>query len=161
MATTCVGTFSNTATSESDLIVRIVYSPAFNNDWAFASIGFYLYEYNNNPATFGESEKVLFKAKIGDEIYEEELTGLPSQGAVFMKNWVSRQNSVLLPLINDMCIENEKDIRCIIEIGSSKYRFTITGENYVVAQDEMMHAAGYENWDTAKMYKERKETETG
>lgn len=28
-----------------------------------------------------------------------------------------------------------------------------------MANDEMMHAAGYENWDTAKMHKEEKERE--
>lgn len=107
------GDFSNTATSSSELKVEVL-----NVDDNF---GFYLYEYGKTKASFLSSDDKLLKIKIANDITEEKLIEF-GDGALYC-------GGVTGTLIKQS-LNAGSDVRCIIEVGSSKYNFTMNGDNY-------------------------------
>lgn len=116
-----LGSFSNTATSDSDLSVIVYY------DMAEEVFSFRLLEYGDRHATYFENEDCIIKIKDPDgAIHEGMLFGTAPNGDLFLtrgrtENWMLADN-----LYDSLC--NGEDVRCIIEIGSSKYNFTIHGD---------------------------------
>ena len=113
------GDFSNTATSSSELKVEVL-----NVDDNF---GFYLYEYGKTKASFLSSDEKTIKIKISNDITEDKLIEF-GDGALYV-------GGVTGTLI-EKSLNAGIDIRCIIEVGSSKYNFTMISDNYKDAGSE-------------------------
>lgn len=107
------GDFSNTATLSSELKVNVL-----NDENLF---GFYLYEYGKTKASFLGSEEKILKIKIADDTTEDKLE--ETGGGGLACSWTVG-NLISKSLKADI------DVRCIIEVGSSKYNFTMLSDNY-------------------------------
>lgn len=119
------GTFSNTATAESDLtvVVAIGKKTLFNH----YLISFDLKEYNNTKATYLSSDTKLFKTKINEEIITMDLDGTEPNGTLYLGSQDYSYNGDII--FNELFKGN--DVRCIINIGSSEYNFTLNSDNFV------------------------------
>ena len=142
------GVFSNTATASSDLTVVVFMNPAVSNDKMISSFAFHLLEYNETPATYIAGDNLTIKIKIGDTVYEDVLKGTPPNGDLLLMNGANYSSEVYKQMYNALL--KEKDIRCIIEIGSSKYNFTVAGSGFVATANEMMRMYGYDSFDVSK-----------
>ncbi len=118
------GSFSNTATPESDLTVIVNFEKRGNYNHYIAS--FDLKEYNKTNATYTSGEQITFKTKIGDEISEDVLVGSPPNGSLTLG---AAEYSWGADDFYNALYEG-KDVRCIITIGTSEYQFTATGDNF-------------------------------
>lgn len=131
------GHFSNTATTNEDLTVGVIFIPLFADPDDFSStFKFNLLEYNDHPATYTKDEEFILKVKIGDEIYEEKLYSFPPNGSLCIFNALSGLHSEILPKIVDE-LGNGNVVRCIIESKSSKYEFEINSDGWQEAMEEM------------------------
>lgn len=122
------GTFSNTATANSDLKVIIFYSYAEGMGDIF---DFRLLEYGELKATYSSYDDIIFKVK--DEngtILEDKLYGNAPNGdpGIFGKGICTE--------IRLIAERGEYDIPAIITIGSSTYRFTIPCAGFKEAEEE-------------------------
>ena len=117
------GTFSNTATNSSDLRGTIYFEQKTNSDHYI--VGFTLLEYGNKNATYLISDEKTLKIKIDDTIYEFPIYGTSPNGvlAVGVDDYDYGADFILGMLYIG------KDLRCIINIGSSQYRFNIKSSN--------------------------------
>ena len=137
LSTAVIGDFSNTATKSSDLIVKmgIDYEDSVN-----PFVRFSLYEYGDTPAVYYEDDDIEMRIKIGEEVYYEDLEGYAPNGDLYCYNirkGVSRDGSELFTaMIDELLLGN--DVRCIINIGNSQYNFTISGNGFRKAVDEMI-----------------------
>lgn len=150
------GTFSNTATAESDLTVVAFITmgvPAYSSDFisdnatlisntltyptSAYNVQFRLLEYDKTPATHLKSDNMILKTKVGEDIEEYTLIGnednsdLLVNPVIMGKTGFERNGELLL---KDLYEGN--DVRCIVEIGSSKYKFTLEAENFQKIIDE-------------------------
>lgn len=150
------GTFSNTATAESDLTVVTFITmgvPAYSSDFisdnatlisntltyptSAYNVQFRLLEYDKTPATHLKSDNMILKTKVGEDIEEYTLIGnednsdLLVNPVIMGKTGFERNGELLL---KDLYEGN--DVRCIVEIGSSKYKFTLEAENFQKIIDE-------------------------
>ena len=114
-----IGDFSNTATSSSSLTVEIVDMVLMNNVFSFK-----LLEYDKTPATYTNSSSLSMKVKIGDEISEYSLIGTPPNSSLVL----GVNNNDGNDLFNALYSGN--DVRCIINIDSSQYNFTIYSNGF-------------------------------
>ena len=130
------GTFSNTATAESDLtvVVSIAKKAVFNH----YLVGFDLKEYNNTNATYLSSDSKEFKMKIGEEIITMDLDGEHPNGTLYLSAENYAWEGDLL--FNELLKGN--DVRCIINIGSSEYNFTLISDNFTTLCSENNIPAG-------------------
>lgn len=127
-----LGSFSNTATSDSDLSVIVYY------DMAEEVFSFRLLEYGDRHATYFENEDCIIKIKDPDgTIHEGMLFGTAPNGDLYLVRSHTDNRWLADSLYDSMC--NGEDVRCIIEIGSSKYNFTIRGDGF----DDCLKAATY------------------
>lgn len=117
----CSGTFENSATTGSDLMVITSY------DLSHELFLFQLFEYNDNKATYLSSSDMSIKCKIGEAIFEDTLIGTPPDGFVAP----ATNNKKLFNYLN-----NGQDIRVVINIDNSKYNFTISGDGFQLAISE-------------------------
>lgn len=123
------GTFSNTATSSSDLTVVVFYDP---EDSVFS---FRLLEYDRVKATYSASEEdaIEFKIKTGETISEGTLKGVAPNEDLYLAGG-DDSNTIINRILLSMLIKNllkvGGDVRCIIEIGSSTYNFKMTGTGF-------------------------------
>lgn len=134
----CEGTFSNTATTDSPLIVYAYFDPInLGNDDYSGSLSFRLLEYTNTKATYLSSDNIILKIKIGEQSYSEELIGSSPNGDVYLYHDMGGSDftSELYSPIQK-ALDNNEDVRCIIEIGSSSYNFTLSGEGFADARTE-------------------------
>lgn len=128
------GDFSNTATSSSDLLGNVFIS--LNPGRTHFVVAFRLLEYGNHQAKFLDSNELILKTKIGNDVKEYTLTG-------FAPN-----SDLLLGIENmddgDAFFQNlyaGNDIRCIIYIGNSQYNFTVKSANISEAAEEVKQLA--------------------
>ena len=127
------GTFSNTATSDENMKVVIGYLPQKLGDNYVPTLTFRVVEYDDTlkvKATYTESDDITIKVKIDDEITEGQLIGTPPNGDLRLIG------GPCILKIYDTLVEAEQDVRTIIEIGSSKYSFTIDSEGFVNCLNE-------------------------
>ena len=127
------GSFSNTATSNSELTVIVGYDYNIpevqtNLNPATYSMSFRLLEYNDHKATFSNSDEITLKVKINDKVIEYNLAGVEPNGDLFVVE--KKQNYRELPILITALETNECEIPCIIEIDSSKYSFKIDGTGF-------------------------------
>ena len=150
------GTFSNTATAESDLTVVAFITmgvPAYSSDFisdnatlisntltyptSAYNVQFRLLEYDKTPATHLKSDNMILKTKVGEDVEEYILIGnednsdLLVNPVIMGKTGFERNGELLL---KDLYEGN--DVRCIVEIGSSKYKFTLEVGNFQKIIDE-------------------------
>jgi len=144
---TFTGTFSNTATNGSDLTVVVCYDYNVSNreyidGKAYDTTGGYnmifrLLEYNDHKATFHNNDNMILKVKIADEITEYELGGIAPNGDLMLTTQFDKSGNFPPAMIFATVMEhNIYDISCIIEIGSSKYSFTMNGNGLKELLDE-------------------------
>lgn len=105
------------------MTVVVFMNPAVSNDKMISSFAFRLLEYNETPATYISSDNLTIKIKIGDTVYEDVLNGTPPNGDLLLRNGANYSSEVYKQMYNTLL--KEDDVRCIIEIGSSKYSFTM------------------------------------
>lgn len=150
------GTFSNTATAESDLTVVTFITmgvPAYSSDFisdnatlisntltyptSAYNVQFRLLEYDKTPATHLKSDNMILKTKVGEDVEEYILIGNEDNSELLVnpvimgKTGFERNGELLL---KDLYEGN--DVRCIVEIGSSKYKFTLEAGNFQKIIDE-------------------------
>ena len=150
------GTFSNTATAESDLTVVAFITmgvPAYSSDFisdnatlirntltyptSAYNVQFRLLEYDKTPATHLKSDNMILKTKVGEDVEEYILIGNEDNSDLLVNPVIMgvtgfERNGELL--LKDLYEGN--DVRCIVEIGSSKYKFTLEAGNFQKIIDE-------------------------
>ena len=117
------GTFSNTATTSSELNVTMVIQKRPDNIHYYAA--FILYEYGDNPADYSSYDSKTLKVKIGDVISQfplQSVSGNPGLGLGidtfdYGGDWLLGQ------------LYMGQDLRCIINVGTSQYNFTVESAN--------------------------------
>lgn len=129
------GIFSNTATSDSDLTVIVFIN---NTDSGEYIVEFRLLEYNETSATHFSSDDMILKTKVDDEIIEYRLFGGENSNSdiyiiplSFSRIDQGRDGELLVKELYE-----GNDVRCIIEMGSSKYTFTLEAGNLKKIIDE-------------------------
>lgn len=138
--TSVEGTFSNTATSGSDLSGAVyVYYDTTENYCLQYSIGFSLMEYGTTKAVYSNNEGVL-KTKAGDVKGEYRLNGYPPNDDMILSPQVGKSDGIknVFAAGNDIvnALYKGEDVRCIIEMGNSKYDFTIGSKDFYKAFTE-------------------------
>ena len=130
------GTFSNTATADSELTVIVSFSKKSGLNHYI--VGFDLKEYNNTNATFVSGDSKKFKMKKDDKITTMNLNGESPNGTLYLgtEDYTWSGDLVFNELLNG------NDVRCIIEIGSSQYNFTIISDNLRALCDKNSIFAG-------------------
>lgn len=142
------GTFSNTAATDAELKVIIFYQPYFMDDeqyWlndngsfggsipSYNYVTFRLLEYGESPAVYLSSDNITLKFKVNGETYSAELNGDAPNGDV----WFAPYETILSATDADKearafkdALYNGDEIKCIIQIDSSTYSFTVLGEGF-------------------------------
>lgn len=121
------GTFSNSATSGSDLAVTVFFTE--NNGNSFGYIGsIRLKEYGDSPATYlsSEVENLKLKMKVGETVKEYPLKSLERNSDL----WIGTEGNVTDADCIMADLARGEDIKCVINIGNSKYNFTIESANF-------------------------------
>ena len=101
------------------------------------NVQFRLLEYDKTPATHLKSDNMILKTKVGEDVEEYILIGnednsdLLVNPVIMGKTGFERNGELLL---KDLYEGN--DVRCIVEIGSSKYKFTLEAGNFQKIIDE-------------------------
>ena len=129
LSTVAKGDFSNSATVSSELVVgvqMIMWEPE-NRVFSFT-----LLEYGDNPATFLASDPMSMKIKVDDTITDIGLETFNGVQGVYTEFSQGQKDGFYFYEY----LRKGKDIRCIIEIGNSKYNFTIESSNFVEAYNE-------------------------
>lgn len=150
MKTAVLGEFSNTATMGDDLTAVVFFCPACSNENYTSYFSFKLIEYNDHPATYLPGDKIIMKVKIGDTVTEEKLMGTAPNGDLYLVNGKMNGqviDSDLYDAIYKALVLGEESVRCIIEIGSSKYNFTLNGVGFADTANEMMGIYGFSSYD--------------
>ena len=154
--TTIEGSFSNTATTDSELKVVVFYSLS-----EYPSFSFRLLEYGNTPATYIDSSNKRILFKVDEIVYEHYLGGIAPNGDLYLYDLA--ESSEKLTLEEDQLFDQEKieiiensqdlpfdksgakqlykflsdgdDVRCVIYVDSSKYVFVIPSSNFASILD--------------------------
>lgn len=139
------GDFSNTATSNSELIVVVsvelvmVETDLTDEGYGLNNmiISFRLLEYNDHKAIYNQNDKMTLKVKANDEISEYDIVGIAPNGDLAVYGTGS-------PDAFDLQATwlNGGNASCIIEIGSSKYSFEIDGTGYRELFEQYYDLAG-------------------
>ena len=118
------GTFSNSATSESELVAGVyydLYHPVFL---------FRLLEYGNTKASYLSNASISIKCKVGDYVFEDTLIGDAPNGELIL----SEKNKGFKQIYS--YLEDGEEIRTVIYIDNSKYSFSISGNGFKSALSE-------------------------
>ncbi len=116
--TTCMGTFTNSATSGSDLAAGVYY---VSSRQVFL---FRLLEYNKTDATYLSNADISIKCKVDEYVFDDTLLGDAPNGYLILPS-----NNKSYKKIYDYLIEG-KEIRTVIYIDNSKYSFAISGNGF-------------------------------
>lgn len=122
--TTCMGTFTNSATSGSDLAAGVYY---VSSRQVFL---FRLLEYNKTDATYLSNADISIKCKVDEYVFDDTLLGDAPNGYLILPS-----NNKSYKKIYDYLIEG-KEIRTVIYIDNSKYSFAISGNGFKDALSE-------------------------
>ena len=125
------GTFSNTATSESELSVAVLFTKNSTQNHYIAQ--FSLFEYMENIATYTSSSETILKIKIDDVVSEYNLYGEAPNGSLYLG---LNDYDYSADYIFDELYTGH-DVRCIITIDSSTYNFTIPSQNITSVGDDI------------------------
>lgn len=125
------GTFSNTATTDSDLKVFAYF--LLDDEGVFGRKGAYIFalrllEYGEYPATYLSSDNMELKTKIGDTVDSYELCGSITSADICVKYTENNTKPNYAEVIAKQLVDGN-DIRCVVKIGSSKYNFTLDSGN--------------------------------
>lgn len=128
------GDFSNTATNSSDLTVKVY---ARGND--LSTFVLELLEYDDMKALFYGSDEITVKIKVGDTITEYSASG--AGGYIFVRDsrWSENYRDYYpegTGLYEALMMGN--DVRFVIEVGSSKYNFTVEAGNFNELATQLM-----------------------
>ena len=146
------GDFSNTATASSELSGAVFMTMMDDCPTFFIR----LLEYGDHKATYTSYDELAFKVKIGDKITEFHSAfhnppiGTPPNGDLMLYDTTETIYTALY---------NGTDVRCIAEIGSSKYNFTLYADNFKDICDEtgyITQALHFANTDDSVLYEEVK-----
>lgn len=117
------GTFSNTATAESEFTGGI--NIMWDNGMMDYTARFAIMDYGDNPMTYTSTSGMILKMKGGDgTIHEYALEGNPPSGALMYNG----ANRFVFDLLNET-----GTVRCIIEVESSRYEFELDCSNFADA----------------------------
>lgn len=116
--TTCLGTFTNSATSGSDLAAGVYY---VSSRQVFL---FRLLEYSKTDATYLSNADISIKCKVDEYVFDDTLLGDAPNGYLILPS-----NNKSYKKIYDYLIEG-KEIRTVIYINNSKYSFVISGNGF-------------------------------
>lgn len=116
--TTCLGTFTNSATSGSDLAAGVYY---VSSRQVFL---FRLLEYSKTDATYLSNADISIKCKVDEYVFDDTLLGDAPNGYLILPS-----NNKSYKKIYDYLIEG-KEIRTVIYIDNSKYSFVISGNGF-------------------------------
>lgn len=149
------GTFSNTATAESELkVMAYIVSDdtgTIVGEGKYA-LAFRLFEYGDHVATYLSSDSKILKTKIGDTVTEYDLSGSAPNGDLYVdvnasvsslktkediENFLYGKTSNYGEEIAKQLVDGN-DIKCVINIGSSKYNFVLEAGNIKDAFEELM-----------------------
>lgn len=149
------GTFSNTATAESELkVMAYIVSDdtgTIVGEGKYA-LAFRLLEYGDHVATYLSSDSKILKTKIGDTVTEYDLSGGAPNGDLYVdvnasvsslktkediENFLYGKTSNYGEEIAKQLVDGN-DIKCVINIGSSKYNFVLEAGNIKDAFEELM-----------------------
>lgn len=128
------GDFSNTATNSSDLTVKVY---ARGND--LSAFGLELLEYDDMKTLFLDSNEITVKIKVGDTTTEYSASG--AGGYIFIEDsrWSENYRDYYpegTGLYEALMMGN--DVRVVIEVGSSKYNFTVEAGNFNELATQLM-----------------------
>ena len=150
------GTFSNTATTGSDLKVLVAVMPESIGDGYM--ISFRLLEYEDHLATYFKNELINLEFKINNETYAIELMGFAPNGDLYLTDSWAYENDYLADRNTDRKTaydtffkaleENNGEISCLISIGDeddllwyqsahSTYKFKIDGYGFAETLAEL------------------------
>lgn len=117
------GTFSNTATTDGELSGKVGIGKKTDGHYL---VGFNLLENKQMKASFNDSDNSVLKVKVDDTVYEYPLSGYAPVGSlVFGGEDFDYSGDEFFNLLYA-----GNDLRCVIEIGSSKYNFDIINGNF-------------------------------
>lgn len=143
-----VGYFSNTATTNSEL-TGYVYM-YFTDGYPEFSIK--LLEYGNHLASYTSYDSIAFKIKLGDSIISyHPVFYTPPNGN--LRIYDSNENLYT-------ALYKGEDVRCIVEIGNSKYNFTLYADNFAKICEEtgyITQALYFSKTDKETLYNEAKQ----
>ena len=117
------GTFSNSTTSDGELVGKIGFT--FNRLGHYY-VSFDLLENGDTKATYSDYDNCVLKVKVDDDVYTYALSGEAPNGSLML-------GSELFDYSGDELFNllyGGADLRCIIDIGSSSYTFTIESNNF-------------------------------
>lgn len=142
------GDFSNTATSGSELTGYVT----MQIREGYPVFAFVLMEYGDHQATYTEYDMMAVKTKIGENIYEyKEILSNPPNGLIGVYDtWETLYTALY----------TGTDVRCIIEIESSQYNFTIMSADFADACKEsgyVTKAMYYHDTDNEVLLEEAKD----
>ena len=114
--------FSNTATTDGELSV-VLFDTVSDNSVSSHLIVVRLLEYNNTPATYSNSSRIIVKAKIDGDIVEEyqALGEAPNSDLIIGLNTFDGDKI-------HYQLKNGSTLKFAVEIDSSKYLFSINGK---------------------------------
>lgn len=155
------GTFRNTATSGSSLSVIVYYEPDFiyftdpntvHSTKFDTYVSFRLLEYDDHPATYSERDTKLLKFKVGNDTYEIELDGNAPNGDLYFvedswkKDSSKEIKSIYMPTnIFVRALEEQDEVKCVIEINNSTYNFTIDSTDFDESLAELKQMYNYKH----------------
>lgn len=124
--TICEGSFSNTATSGSDLTAGIYFDASHH---AFL---IRLLEYGNTNAAYSSNSDISIKCKVGEYVFEDTPVGDAPNGELIL----SESNKSYKKFYD--YLEKGEEIRIVIYIDNSKYNFSISGYGFrsAIAEQE-------------------------
>ena len=128
IATTLAGTFTNSATNDSELTVKVIY------DLKFFQIA--LKEYGQNTVGNSSTSSKNYVVSIKDDdgtVYQFEGFIYSGGDRIFL---FSNQNSKLLDLI-----DQEGTLKFSITDNSSRYNFTLNAGGFNAANDELLESS--------------------
>ena len=117
------GTFRNTATSSSNLDVYLFVNKLTSGG---SMIYIRLMEYGNHKATYSSRDEMKMQVKVDDAVMEFFVFGSPPNSDLYLNG----------DAVTGYLYEG-KEIACVIDIGNSRYNFTIDGNGFAELYDEL------------------------
>ena len=116
------GTFRNTATNGSTLTVYLFVNKLTNGSMIYIR----LLEYGNHNATYSSRDEMKMQIKVDDSVNELFILGSPPNSDLYLNG----------DAVTGYLYEG-KEIACVIDIGNSRYNFTIDGNGFAELYDEL------------------------
>lgn len=145
MQSVSLGSFSNLETTDSELATVMFFVPGTSNDVKISYFVFRLFENDEHQVKFKPEDECIIKIKVDDEIFDSTLDVDENSGDLLLIQQPNNSSIVYKMIFNSMLLG--KNVRCIIEFGTSKYSFTIASDGFVDSANAMMKTYGYDPFD--------------